>query len=274
MRAALVHCLDMPEPDADYGLGLEAFIAAGIDAEWKAWDDAEVCWAEFDAAVIRATWDYPDRLAEFRAWIAAAAEQTRLFNPPPVMLGNLHKRYLVEMAEQSVPVVPTRLISRPEEASDAAQELGGERWVVKPAVGAGSMGVQIWNGMSGLDFSGDHLIQPYLESVERGGERALVWIDGDFTHKVVKQRRLAEDDESVSTAEPLTADERAFGEAVIEAAPADLLYARVDVMEGPGGEIWLSELELVEPSLFLVQNPPAADRLAQGVLRRLKMGAE
>jgi glutathione synthase/RimK-type ligase-like ATP-grasp enzyme len=165
--------------------------------------------------------------------------------------------------------VPTRLVSDPSEAADAARELGGERWVVKPAVGAGSMGVRIWDGRSELAFSGDHLIQPYLESVERGGERALVWIDGEFTHKVVKQRRLADDDEAVSNAEPLTAAERAFGEAVIASAPEGLLYARVDVMEGPAGEIWLSELELVEPSLFLVQNPEAAARLAEGVKRRL-----
>jgi hypothetical protein len=46
-----------------------------------------------------------------------------------------------------------------------------------------------------------------------------------------------------------------------------LLYARVDVMPGPDGAPRVSELELVEPSLFLVQHPPALERLVEALVR-------
>lgn len=39
-------------------------------------------------------------------------------------------------------------------------------------------------------------------------------------------------------------------------ARAELLYARVDLLEGPDGTPLLLELELVEPSMFLSYAPP------------------
>ena len=40
------------------------------------------------------------------------------------------------------------------------------------------------------------------------------------------------------------------------------VYARVDVVRGPQGQPLLLELELTEPSLFIAQCLPAADRFA------------
>ncbi|MBU6379453.1 MAG: hypothetical protein KJS95_13110, partial [Gammaproteobacteria bacterium] len=117
----------------------------------------------------------------------------------------------------------------------------------------------------------DLLVQPYLDSVDDYGERALVWIDGEFTHAVRKTPRFAGGVESVSAALPITAAERAVGEAALAAlAGGDLLYARVDVAPGADGSPVVMELELVEPSLFLLQHPPALQRLVDSILRRLR----
>jgi hypothetical protein len=99
------------------------------------------------------------------------------------------------------------------------------------------------------------LIQPYLQSVEGHGERALVSIDGAFTHAVRKTPRFAADVEVVSEALPITADERAVAERALAAALAgagggagvaahDLLYARVDVARDARGQVVVMELEL------------------------------
>jgi hypothetical protein len=50
-----------------------------------------------------------------------------------------------------------------------------------------------------------------------------------------------------------------------------LLYARVDLAETAADEFVLLELELVEPSLFLVHAPSAAEQYADG-LRALLRG--
>jgi hypothetical protein len=48
-----------------------------------------------------------------------------------------------------------------------------------------------------------------------------------------------------------------------------LLYARIDLIPGVGGEPLLVELELTEPSLFLTTAPEGAPRLAEAIIRLL-----
>jgi hypothetical protein len=104
-----------------------------------------------------------------------------------------------------------------------------------------------------------------MPPVDGRSERALVWIDGEPTHAVGKSPRFDGQDESVSEALELTAEESAFGSVALACAPAGLLYARVDVMQHPDGRLALSELELMEPSLFLLQSPPAMQRFVRAI---------
>jgi hypothetical protein len=48
-----------------------------------------------------------------------------------------------------------------------------------------------------------------------------------------------------------------------------MLYARVDVARDGEGELRVMELELIEPSLFLAQHPPALHRLVAALRQRL-----
>jgi hypothetical protein len=57
---------------------------------------------------------------------------------------------------------------------------------------------------------------------------------------------------------------------VLAPIAADLLYARVDVARDDAGAPLVMELELIEPSLYLLQHPPALDRLVGGIVRRLE----
>ena len=65
------------------------------------------------------------------------------------------------------------------------------------------------------------------------------------------------------------ADEGALAEAVLAPHASQLLYGRVDLARDEGGRPMIMELELIEPSLYLVQHPPALARLSQGIARRL-----
>ena len=98
-------------------------------------------------------------------------------------------------------------------------------------------------------------------------ERALVWIDGEFTHQVIKRPRYQGDTEEVSAAMEPFADDLRIADQALACVPDDLLYARVDVIDGEDGRPLVSELELIEPSLFLLQHPPALDRLIAAIGR-------
>jgi glutathione synthase/RimK-type ligase-like ATP-grasp enzyme len=275
-------CRPLPEPDVDEDVLLRALRARGIDARMAAWNDPGERWDERVPTVIRSTWDYIHDLRAFRAWLDRAERAAPLWNPGAVVRDNLHKRYLLDLERQGIPIVPTVLIGHAARTT-IAPVLALHGWsdvVVKPAVGAGSYGTQRFRAhelaAAGthfeqlLDEHRDVLVQPYEVSVEEHGERALVWIDGAFTHAVRKTPRFGDDPEHVSEALAIESDERELGERALAPHAAQLLYARVDVARGPDGSPRVMELELVEPSLFLRQSPEALERLAEGIARRLR----
>ncbi len=280
MTLRIATCRPLPEPDVDEDLLLEALRSAGVEARMAAWHEPSE-WRDAAPTVIRSTWDYIHDPQAFARWVELTAAAAPLWNPPGIVLGNLHKRYLIDLAARGIPVTPTLLLERSTtvDLDELCRARGWRDVVVKPAVGAGSHEThRIDPGTDGaaellarlLPVS-DLLVQPYLDSVDDYGERALVWIDGEFTHAVRKTPRFAGGVESVSAALPITAAERAVGEAALAAlAGGDLLYARVDVAPGADGSPVVMELELVEPSLFLLQHPPALQRLVDSILRRLR----
>jgi glutathione synthase/RimK-type ligase-like ATP-grasp enzyme len=247
------------------------------------WNDPAAAFSDFDCLLLRATWDYASKADAFAAWLDRPDIAPRLWNRPDSVRWNLHKGYLLELASRGVPIVPTVLLGAGggESIAATAAARGWEDLVVKPAVSAGSARTRRFTGGGLADADAfaapwraetDAIVQPYLRSVEGGGagrpERAIVWIDGLVTHVVEKSRRFADDDESVRARGAATGEEIAFAVRTIEASGFDPLYARIDVMDGPGGEMLLSELELIEPSLFFPHGPGSVSRFADAAERR------
>lgn len=282
MLVRLVTCRPLPEPDADEELLLAALRAAGLDARLAVWNDPGETW-EGGLTVIRSTWDYHLRLDAFLEWVERASARSVLLNPASVVRFSAHKRYLSELAAAGLPVIPTVQLRRGERA-DLAEVVRARGWrdfVIKPAVSLGSYRTarfregEIAAGQACLDElvrDRDAMLQPYLPAVEAYGERAVVWIDGAVTHSVRKSPRLAGGEEEVSDALDPTADERAAAEAFVRhvRGEGDLLYARVDLARDDEGRPLLMELELVEPSLFLLQHPPALERLVRAIEARAR----
>ncbi|MCB9870694.1 MAG: hypothetical protein H6837_12620 [Planctomycetes bacterium] len=281
-RVALVTCAELPEPDPDEELLLGALRAAGCAAELLAWDDEAADPGAFALCVLRSTWNYHLDPAGFARFLARAAACTRLCNDAGTVRANMHKRYLLELAERGLPTVPTVVGTRGQRMDLGAvcRAHGWGRIVVKPAISAGSYRTRAFGDdqsaaaqafLDQLLADCDALVQPYMDSIHSHGERALVWIDGTWTHAVHKHPRFCEDDERVSDAIPIEPAERDLAERTLAAAVAGapLLYARLDLLRDGDGAPRISELELIEPSLFLRQSPDALDRLVRGIVRRL-----
>ncbi|MEM9372355.1 MAG: hypothetical protein AAGA55_01810 [Planctomycetota bacterium] len=281
MHVALVNCLDLPEPDLDEAPLLGALRAAGHDAQAAAWDDPRVDWSTFDVAVIRATWNYHTQPGLFLAWCDEASCQTRLLNGPDVVRWNAHKRYLSHFEARRIPIVPTIWADHAANPADdpigAALARGWPKLVVKPSVSAGSRDTRVFGlehesscddareFVSAIRAREDVMVQRYMASVERGGESAIVTISGVCSHSIRKSPRFAGQDESVSANGAVDPVEQRFAVAVLEACPFETLYARVDVMRDDAGGIVLSELELIEPSLFFPHAPGSAERMAAAI---------
>ena len=253
---------------------VKALVARGARPEWVVWNDPGADWTAYALIVLRCTWDYPERIDAFRAWVQSPAVATRLVNTPTLVLGNLHKGYLADLGELAVPtvVVPAGMTI----------DLARLRWpssVVKPAVGIGGVGAVRLATQADLDALAlapkgavDAVVQPYLGDVEDRGEISVVYIGGQLTHAV---RKLPAEGEfrihdhwggSVEMVEPDAAVVEVT-RAALAALRSPPVFARVDLLFD-GDVPRVVELELVEPYLYLEMAPEAAERLAGQVVRR------
>jgi glutathione synthase/RimK-type ligase-like ATP-grasp enzyme len=277
---AFVTWSGLPALSADDQLAAAELETRGATVARTVWDDPAVDWAGFDAVVVRSTWDYHHRPAQFLEWIALLESAgVRVWNPPSLLRWNLDKRYLAELSRRGVAVVPTVTVPRGSDATlaDVLVEAGWSQVVVKPAVSASAH--ETWrtsHQSAGGDASrfarlvrtGDVLVQPYLSAVE-AGEWSLCFIGGRFSHAVLKRPRAGEfrvqyelGGEVLALPPPAALIEQA--EAIVDLLREPWLYARVDACDIDGALV-LMELELIEPTLFFHADPAAPERFAEAL---------
>ncbi len=276
---ALATCKNIPEPDVDEPLLVSALDCAGVPARVLAWDDEAVDWSAPRLVVIRSTWNYYLSPAAFLAWVNRQAD--RVVNDPRIVEWNHHKRYLRDLEARGLPVTPTVWFEQGHSYpfAELLAERGFTDIVVKPAISAGSYRTSRLKGppfdtgaLEDLVARGDTMAQPYVQSVEDYGERSVICIDGEITHAIRKSPRFKGGEEVVSDAIPVADDERRLATAALSLAQdvGSPMYARVDMVRDAAGQPMLSELELMEPSLFLRQSPAALERLASAIARRFQ----
>ncbi|MET7847994.1 hypothetical protein ABZT48_07055 [Streptomyces avermitilis] len=268
--------------DRDLPVLVEALRAAGADAASRYWDDPDADWGSYDLVVIRSTWDYSWRAAEFVAWAERCGQLTRLANPAAVVRWNTDKRYLGELAGAGVPVVPTRYLA----PGDPLGLPDDHEYVVKPTSGAGArLAARYTPGeretavrqLARMHEKGlTAMVQPYLTQIDTTGERALQFFGGRLLHASRKGAVLA-------PGTPYDADkiphprlrpwqpspaELAVAESALAAVPnaPELLYARVDLVDDEKGRPVVMELELVEPNLFLWLHPDSLPVVVEAVI--------
>ena len=114
-----------------------ALTAHGLASRWVVWDDLTVDWGTAEVVAVRSTWDYDGRLGEFLGW--ASGVGPALLNGARVFRWNTDKRYLIELQDAGLPVVPTVAADTIFEVRAAADKYGLA--VVKPRVGSGGRGL-------------------------------------------------------------------------------------------------------------------------------------
>ncbi|WGX98294.1 hypothetical protein [Nocardioides sp. L-11A] len=282
MTTVLLATFDlMPDGEPGAAALTAALDARGIESRWVRWDDPAVDWAGADLVAVRSTWDYHRRLPAFLDWAREVDAVTTLLNGADVIAWNADKAYLTELAGV-VPVVPTVLLDDTDLAGGLAEAL--DRWgsvIVKPRTGAGGVGVVVVERLDdprleGL-VAGPWIAQPLVASVRTTGESSVYVFEGVAVAQVDKvaagdEVRVHELYGGASRPVPLD-PERAAGaadavRAVAGMRGADLAYARVDLMSWEGRWV-VSELELIEPGLYLDVDPDNAGRFADLVAGRL-----
>ncbi len=225
------------------------------------------------------TWGYH---RDHSRWLQAcetwARAGVRMLNPPSVIGWNSDKSYLGRLADKGVAIPPTVWIDGPTQADvDAAfDRFGTDAIIVKPRVSGGAWKtLRLARGDRLIDApDGPAMIQPYLPSIETEGETSLLFFGGRLSHAINKRPVTGEfriqvqfGGQYAALPEP-PAGALALAEKTLAAIGEDLLYARIDMAEGPDGWL-LMEAELIEPDFYLGSAPGGGARFAAAVRARL-----
>ena len=269
----------------DDRLAAAALAERGIDVVPAVWSDPSVPWADYEAIIVRSTWDYHLRPSEFSAWVDALERSGCIvWNPCTLLRWNANKRYLADLAARGVPIVPTEWI--PDRSPVALREVMDARgWhdvVVKPAISATAYGARrVIRASADRDAAaaesdpgeGEVLVQPFVPEIETAGEWSLMFLGGTFSHAVRKRPvagdfRVQSEYGGSAVAERAPAAVIGAAQLVLAAVEGPWLYARIDGVETREGFL-LMELEMLEPLLFLGRDRAAPDRFADALVALL-----
>jgi glutathione synthase/RimK-type ligase-like ATP-grasp enzyme len=269
----------------DFVIDDEHAIAPLAELGWRvetlSWRQTKQPWSDFDAVIIRSTWDYWDDVPGFLEALAQINRQSRLANALDLVHWNLAKTYLRDLEGKGAGVVPTLWLDGLDDASPAvcSDRLGTDELVVKPVIGANGKDAfrfgrhedpSRWAGIAARFPGRACMVQPFMRNVITEGEFSLFHFNGEFSHAILKVpatgefRSQEERGAEIRAIEPepglLASGSRAM--AAVSPAP---LYGRIDFVRNAAGDFDVMELELIEPSLYLRMHPQAPHRFARAV---------
>ena len=270
-----------PDPDLDIPFAIKAAEKLEIDLVFANWNDKSIAWESFDATVIRSAWDYVPVRDEFLQFAKNVETRTKLFNSYDVMRWNTDKKYLSNLENKGVPIIPTKFASNIDEAIPAVSWAFGiaEAIAIKPTVGAGArLAGKATNEAEAIEFvkrileaKRTAIIQPYISSVDEEGEKAIIVINGEISHVAKKVPALTKGGHGDAAGQiEITSEIRDIVKTISNAVSEwdDLLFARVDVVR-MGEKLVLMELELTEPWLFMQFRPEAGVDLFKALKQRI-----
>lgn len=256
----------------------------GWDVDTVSWRDKTVDWNDFEIVVIRSTWDYQSEPTAFLKVLQRIESSTALLeNSLDIVKWNLDKRYLSDLSEKGIKIVPTILDGVYDEVSfdKWLQETGADEIIIKPTISATAQHTYRLRAFDPtlVPVFADRpfLVQPFLTSIVDQGEYSLFYFGGDYSHTILKvpkthDFRVQEEHGGIITAVEPTPELLDAGRRVFDTIVPRPLYARVDLVRDLAGDLAVMELELIEPALYLRMDAESPRRFAAAIDERMKQG--
>lgn len=270
-----------PEPWAwAFHVEADALRQAGFEVSarpWTAFGNLD----SFDAVLPLVVWGYHERYAEWLALLDRLDAGRRIcINPTALLRWNGDKGYLAGLDGKGVPTVHTIAVEALDEQGlkEARDRFGGGQLVVKPPVSASATGTFLLGPNDAIpdEAVGKRmLIQPFMASIASQGEYSVMLFDGAFSHAILKTPKAGDfrvQPHLGGTERPCIAPEGAIdlAKAALAAAPAEAVYARVDMIADEDEMLRIMELELIEPALWLQHAPDGGAGFASAVRRAIE----
>ena len=263
----------------------EELEALSLKCHREDWARPDFDWSQTRFALFRTTWDYFHRFDEFSVWLNHASKKTTLINSLNQIQWNMDKHYLRDLESKGVNTVETFFIEAGETKSldQIYQKLGWDECVLKPAVsGAGRHTYRLSQKtikdhlavFSKLIKKESMLLQPFQKDVMERGEISLMLFAGKYSHAVIKIAKPGDfrvQDDFGGSVEPYQAssEEISLAEEAFAACESTPVYGRADIIRDNDKQLAITELELIEPELWLRVERKAAKKFANAVAQKI-----
>lgn len=278
-RCVFLSMDDLGDFIADDDLLIGSFARRGWSIETISWRRKDVDWNNFDAVVVRSTWDYQrDVTAFLNVLDTIEASRATLINPLSLMRWNVRKTYLQDLEKRGVPIIPTVFGQSVDDGilAEHFDELGVDELVLKPVVSATAERTFRVRRDSSSDFRDelvrtfrgvDYLAQPFMPRIQDEGEYSLMIFSGDVSHTILKTPKAGDfrsQEDHGGTLKLVTPEPSLLAcafqvSSALEPLP---LYARADFVRDAEGGFRLMEIEVIEPALYFRLAPGSEERFA------------
>ncbi|MFE3867870.1 RimK family alpha-L-glutamate ligase [Flavobacterium sp. LS2P90] len=281
MKIAILTCEKLPELTAADQLLIPELAKHNIVAKPVIWSDKTVNWSDFDYLIFRSTWDYFEKETEFNHWLDQIEKLgIKTLNPIEIIKQNKHKFYLREMEKQGISILPTVFIDKRNSLNLA--ELIPSHWkkaVIKPAFSAGSYLTEVFDVADIQKINADYknlaqekelLLQEFMPQIQIAGETSFIFFNKKFSHAVNKKPvkgdfRVQSQFGGAYTLVQPSQQLIEKAQEIVDTFPEKLLYARVDgiIIDT---ELYLMEIECIEPDLYFDIAPVALERFVASIV--------
>lgn len=265
-------------------LHLERELAgAGFCSEIVSWSDP-VDWMGYDLIMLRSMWDYHREYKKFSCWLRELAQSgANVANGAERIIRNIDKVCQIKaLAHCAVQPVPSEICRSPMEILKAVRSEEDSYVVVKPSIS--SSGYHTYRiDKTKKEYTEQlcivselilaeapyAIVQPYLSSIGNG-EVSLVYFRGTLSHGVIRYPGVLHQKNAPIPLADVPRVYRAAGGEVLRCVGGDeLLYARIDLVEH-NGTVYIMEVELTEPDLYLTLSYPGQTDPTAGLIAALK----
>ena len=251
----------------------------------KDWNDSIFDWETTRSILFRSTWDYFDKFELFKKWFNKTKNKCLMINSTETIEWNIDKHYLLDLQEHQIPIPNSEFIKRGS-SIDLSLLMQKKNWneiVVKPTISGAAKNtyrlkeeeiIQFGPTWEKLIYKEDFIVQEFQNNVITEGEVAMIVIGGKFTHAVLKKAkegdfRVQDDFGGMVYEYEASKNEINLAEKVFSSCDEIPLYGRVDIMWDDVGLPTVSELEIIEPEIWMRNYPKYAEYLADAINKTL-----
>ena len=163
---------------------IEPMKTLGWMAEEVSWRNEKVNWNDYDAVIVRSTWDYQNDAEKFISVLEKINSVTHLENDFDLMKWNMNKNYLFQLKQKGITIVDTiwEKSFNPVLANNYFERLETDEIIIKPNISANADNTfrlskeklkEQGSNLEKIFAQREFMVQPFLKNIIDEGEYSL-----------------------------------------------------------------------------------------------------